>query len=370
MDPLGAAIHVLVVYNEDQGEATGEGDDEPPSSREADLEVIEVAHGVAAALEARGIHARLLGLRDGVGPLEEAVSRGGVEAVFNLVESLGGDAQREGEVPEALERLGVPYTGNGARALRIAIDKGRVREALTRRGVPVAPGGVVATGAEALALVASAGLVYPLFVKPACCDASIGVTQESCVRDDAALVRQVERLRRVGDGRSVVESYLPGAELNVALWPDPQGASSVRCMDFYGFGDDLLPIITYDCKWTPESPEYQARSLPAEGRVPEAAVEAAVVAARAALLAIGAEGYGRVDLRLDAAGVPRVMDINPNPDLHPEAGFALAAAARGYTYPELIGMLLQRALERSPYAYSPLPGLRPSRAGFAPGANP
>lgn len=369
MTYISAPAHVgsqltFVIYNTDH-EASSDDDEPPPLS---DSSVVEVARCVAEGLSACGRNVELLPLSDSAWHLAEVASKDRRAVFFNLVESLGRDAGREREVPDLLRKLRVCYTGNSARPLEIALDKGRVRKLLRQRGIAVARGGVVHSVRAAHLLVARERLEYPLFVKPARLDASLGVTQSSFVRDRSELSRQVEEVSRLGDGRAVVEEYLPGPEINVSVWPDPSsGLCAASCIDFSSFPRHLVPIVTYACKWEEGHEEYSAWSVPASQLVESSIIELAIETARRAVAAIGAHAYARVDLRLDANGTPCVMDINPNPDLHPQAGFALSLRAQGIDYPSMLEGVVDAALERHNHEISRVLRRRPrsSRARVA-----
>jgi D-alanine-D-alanine ligase len=335
-----ARARIAVLYNVDF-ERQGAGG----ASYEADAEVRETADAVAHALEKHGYTPELLAVDDELSPLERAAATGRFAAVFNLVESLGGDAAREPDVPELLDRLGVAYTGNSAPALRVAHAKDRTRRRLAEHGVPI-PGGV-AVGAGEVASVAAAQLRYPLFVKPARTDASIGIDQSSIVRDASALARRLEQLATLVPGPYLVEEYLPGREVNVAIFPEPiEGHLVCTHIDFSACAEGVAPIVTYDCKWRPGTPDYNARSLPSSGILSAEEIAAARSVARAAFLAIGATSYGRVDLRGGADGRFYVIDVNPNPDIHPEAGMSIAARSIGVEHDALAAGILRTALAR------------------------
>ncbi len=255
----------------------------------------------------------------------------GLETVFNLIESIDGDYGREWEVPALLDRLGVRYTGNGLRTLQLCQEKDHARRLLIEAGVRVAPGAVVEDTVPALS--------YPCFVKPARVDGSIGVDAASCCADEAALRTQLAKLRAALPGPFLVEEYLPGKEINVALFPEPKHGHVVPTeIDFSVLPPGLPRFVTYDSKWNPQSPEYVTRSVPA---VLDVALRREVEElARTAFVALHGSSYGRVDMRLDRDGRPCVIDVNPNNDLHPDAGLALAARSVGVDYPTLIGGIL------------------------------
>ena len=359
----GTPLRIAVVHNLDFSE---DEEDDPSSGGKANAEIVEVAACVAQALRAAGHRPLTLTVRDSLDGLIPALRASRVDVVFNLVESLGGESRREPELPEALTRAGIPYTGNSATALTRSFDKRQVREALAAHRIPIAPGCVVSTEAE-LERVAAAGLRYPLFVKPALTDGSIGVSQASRVASLGELRAQLEALWAALGGPALVEEYLPGPEINVAIFPDGEGRTRLvpTLIDFADNPADCHPIVTYACKWEEASPEYFARTVPLGDRVPDATRRNALRAAEAAFHVIGGDSYGRVDLRLDGAGRPCVMDLNPNPDLHPDAGFVLALRGIDVPYVHLIDTLIRRALTRSRPHASTAPRSRPRAARCA-----
>ena len=131
-------------------------------------------------------------------------------------------------------------------------------------------------------------------------------------------------------------------------------------VDFRGFPPDLHPIVSYACKWEEGSPEYSARTVPLGDTVSLAARRELLRSAEAAFLVIGGQSYGRVDLRLDAHGRACVIDINPNPDLHPEAGFAVALGGAQIPYVQVIDTIVQQAVLR---ARSVAPAVVRARSG-------
>jgi D-alanine-D-alanine ligase len=324
----------VVLVNDDFVARADELSSPRPRAYEADAAVIDTAQAVARALSSLGVETELMRVTSNLDGLLEQLAARRVKTVFNLVESLGNDYGREWEVPALLGRHGLRFTGNGPRPLRLCRAKDKTRRLLQRAGVRVAQGFAV-RGAEGLDAARLAQLSFPCFVKPARVDGSIGIDRASICHDLAALRARLDELAHL-PGPYLVESYLPGKEINVALFPEPHAGHVVATeIDFSAVPAEHPRIVTYDCKWNPESPAYAAKSVPArlDGKLAREVEQLA----RGAFLALGGSGYGRVDMRLDADGAPCVIDVNPNNDLHPEAGLATAARSVGMPYEALIG---------------------------------
>jgi D-alanine-D-alanine ligase len=308
---------------------------------EADAAVLDTAAAISRALVGLGIRTSELRVTDSLdGVLGELAARAPT-VVFNLVESIDNDYGREWEVPHMLGAAGFAYTGNGPEALRICRCKDQARERLAKAGVRIAEATVVDGPHDAGKIAASA---YPVFVKPARVDGSIGIDAASVCATPVELRRKLESLAGCLPGPFLVERYLPGTELNVSIIPEPGAGVVVATeIDFSAVPAHLPRFVTYESKWNPESPEYASISVAA--KVPPALLREVHDQARQAFLALSGDGYGRVDLRLDSQGIPHVIDVNPNNDLHPEAGLARAAASAGLDYPGLLAKILAHAQE-------------------------
>jgi D-alanine-D-alanine ligase len=263
------------------------------------------------------------------------------DAVFNLCESVGGDARMEAAVAGLLDWIGLPYTGSSPRALTLALDKPTARSVLAAHGVPVAPGVVLASGDESLA-----GVEPPWIVKPSREDASHGIELASVTSDEAAARQRARLVIERYHQPALIERFVEGRELNVSLLGPAQEPTPLPLfeVDFSDFPAGQPRLVTYAAKWHPESPEYHGtRTIPAR-ELGRALLRRVVETASAAYRALELRGYGRVDLRIDAAGRMVVVDVNPNPDLAPDEGIARAAAEAGIDYASLIGWLVDQAL--------------------------
>lgn len=336
---------VVVLVNADfesrKDELSAAGPQQSLAGYEADAAVLETAAEVRAAIERLGVEVREQRVTTSLVGVPDDLRKREVEVVFNLVESINNDYGREWQVPAALARAGLAYTGNAALPLRLCRQKDKARKVLAAAGVRVAQGFAVASASSLVPNMVKK-LNYPLFVKPARVDGSIGVDRDSIVHDVDALRARVALLEKTLPGPFLVEAYLPGKEINVAIFPGPVAGHVVPTeIDFSSVPSELPPIVTYDSKWNPNSPEFASKSVPA---VLEPALRLEVEnLARRAFLALGGTGYGRVDMRLDEQGRPCVIDVNPNNDIHPTAGLALAAKSVGVDYEGLISSVLAHA---------------------------
>jgi len=315
---------VLVLYDEHAADGA-------PDARDA----LDQAAYVAAALEDLGVETETLPVGLDLAPLERRVAVAPDTAVFNLVESLGGRAVLIHLVPTLLEALGVPFTGCTAAAQHLSSNKLLAKQRLVDLGLPTP---------ELCEVSAHGG---PWIVKSVWEHASVGLDDASVVADARAAAALIEKKRAELGGEWFAERYVPGRELNVALLATPDGvrALPVAEIEFDAFPADKPRIVGYAAKWEPESFEY--RATPRRFGVEPA------LAARVTGLAIdcwhafGLAGYARVDFRVGADGAPSILEINANPCLSPDAGFAAALAAADIPFATAVSWLLNDAARRA-----------------------
>jgi D-alanine-D-alanine ligase len=241
------------------------------------------------------------------------------DVVFNLCEAPLGRPDREHHVAAVLEWMGVPFTGSRSETLALCRRKDRTKAVLAGAGVPVPREGC-----------------FPCVVKPAGEDGSYGVHDDSLCQTESEIARACARFR----GPALIEEFLPGREFAVSLWgrdtPDDWASGET----IFSAG---MRLNTYAAKWRTESPDFANTEMRYDTEVSPDLRDAVLAAARGAWRAVEAHGYLRVDVREDAAGVPRVMDVNPNPALSPGIGVGRAAVEIGWTWEQLINRLVEWA---------------------------
>jgi D-alanine-D-alanine ligase len=338
-EPTGSR---LVVLASDDREAPG-GD--RPDVRE----VIEAATDIRDGLRTRGYPDARLCLARNLADIRTMLSVERPAVVFNLIESLKGKETWEPAVAALLERQGVAFTGSPAAVLRACLDKGLCMRHLARNGVPVPRSEVRdATNADR-------PFPFPAFVKPRRTDGSVGIDEGSVVHDAQALARRVRHLCATYGGGAILQEYLPGREINVAVFGDRELTTLWPAeIDFTGFPEGVPHIVTYKAKWDEDSPEFTG-TVSRRAELDPALERRVLCVALNAFRVMGVRDYGRVDMRLDAQGMPRVIEVNPNSDLAPGTGISRQAERQGIEHPDLVARVAgfamaraKRALERGP----------------------
>ena len=333
---------VLVLYNTDY-------DDELIAA--ADVSAVrESAAAVARAVGQAGFQSELMGIHGAdLGQAMDRVRAARPDLVFNLCESLNGDARGELVVPAVLDMLGLRYTGTGPLGLGLCLHKDRTKEILGAHGVPTPTYRVLrhARDLDALATAGDADPGYPCFLKLLHEDASVGIEPTNHVTHlDALVARASTLLARYGQP-VLVERYIDGREVNVTLLGNglmPE-VLPLHEIDFGAMPPGLPRIVSYAAKWDESHAEY-AGTRPVPMDAPAALAGRIEDVARRAFRALGVRDFGRVDVRIDAHGRPWVIDVNPNCDLSPGAGVARAAVRAGADYPGLIGRICRIAWSR------------------------
>lgn len=272
------------------------------------------------------------------------------DVVFQLAESIGGEARFEAATAWLLEWARIPYTGSGPIALTLALEKPRTRAVLTAAGVATPIGFVVEQADEALpAVFATRRAGEAWIVKPTREDASHGIALESVVRSEKALRERAAYVIETYRQPALVEEFVEGREFNVSLIDDSEGTTALPIaeIDYSQFPSDAPRLVTFAAKWDPSSAEYQGSTPIAADDLPTTVARSVRHVALAAYRAIGLAGYGRIDLRLHPTRGPLVLDVNPNPDISPDAGLARAAARGGLRYEELIARIVRDAQRRA-----------------------
>ena len=333
------------------------GDDcestEPPSSGEPDDEFAEwddaeTIDAVEHALSALGDVVRLEATMDFPERLREARP----DIVFNMVEGLGG-ANREALVPAICEFYGIPYSGSDPFTLALCLDKARTKEVLSYHGIPTAAFAVVNhDDTQAGGLTRLRRLRFPLFAKPLHEGSSKGITERNLCRTPAELDAQVRFLLDQYTQPVLVEEYLPGDEFTCAVLGNGGNAQVLPIVgiDFSALPSGALPIYGFEAKWLWDRPEHPLDIFACPAPIDDglrAEIERVTLAAYRVL---GCRDWSRVDVRLDADGVPCVVEVNPLPGILPDPAdnscFPKAARAAGMSYDELIQTCLMLAAQR------------------------
>jgi len=304
----------------------------------------ETIDAVARALSVFGDVVRL----EAVADFPQRLARAKVDFLFNMAEGATGPS-RESHVPAIAEFLGVPYLASDPLTLALALHKGRAKEVFLARGIPTAPSVLVEAEHDLPRL---DDLRYPVFLKPAWEGSSKGIAEANYVTDAGAARRRAREILATYRQPVLAEQYLPGDEFTVAVLGNGAEARALPLIRyrFETLPEGALPIMGYEAKWVWDERATPLEVLECPARVPTALALRVADTALAAVRALGCRDWARVDIRLDADGVPNVVEVNPLPGIIPDPAdnscFPCAARAVGMSYDELIQKVTQIAWRR------------------------
>ena len=291
---------------------------------------------VAKALRGRGHEVTMVDLDAGTW---DALRDGKFDCVFN---ALHGRLGEDGTVQGMLELLGLAYTGSGVLASALCMDKARSGKVMAGAGLHVPEfeeleikQGVAADVVERL--VGHYGL--PVVIKPVREGSTIGLT----IAKDADAVASGLVLAARYDRRVLVQRFATGTEITVGVLATPE----VQVLPTLEIVSDN-PVYDYDAKYTVGKSHH---IIPA--RIPEVAQKDAAAAAARAFNELGCSGMARVDIIVDAAGTPWVLEVNTVPGLTEVSLLPDAARAAGIEFDELCQRLVDHAIGRFQHHVGP-----------------
>jgi D-alanine-D-alanine ligase len=331
-----SSARVLVVYNDPVLPV-----DHPDA--ESEHEILEATDEVVRELSDAGFATFQLGLYNDPADMVTGIRQYRPDVVFNLFEGTAERPETEAVVAGYLDWVEIPYTGSPYPALCLARDKALSKHLFQGAGLPTPPFQVV----EELP-VPPCRLRWPVIVKPAQQDASVGLDQGSVVTNQQQLEDRVALLMERYPGEPVmIEQFIAGRELNVALVDFPElHALPISEILFLDKDPGRWPIVTYDAKWKPESRDCVMTPPQYPAKVDPLLAEALTDLSTRAFKLTGCRDYARCDFRVTPAGEVFLLEVNPNPDYHPSAGFTNALKAAGKTHAQFTVDLAHRALAR------------------------
>ncbi len=281
--------------------------------------------------------------------------------VFNMAEGLFGVA-RESHIPAMLEMLDIPYHGSDPLTLAICLDKARANDVLAHHGVPTPRYAVASSREELAARMAEArrrnvpGFLheanFPLFVKPLHEGSSKGIVNDALVRDEAALRAQIERVRNRYRQPALVEEYLPGREFTVAMIGNGNDLDVLPIVEirFDSLPAGVNPVYSFEAKWVWDTSENPLEIFDCPAHLTPELQADIERACGDAYRVLNVRDWCRIDVRLDAQGRPRILELNPLPGVLPRVEdnscFPKAARAAGMDFNALINRVLDVACVR------------------------
>lgn len=320
---VAALIREGLVPPED---VTGYDVDEPPEWK--------MEFDIIATLREMGHEVQPVGLYDDLNPVRDSILNWKPHVAFMMLEEFHGVAQYDHAIVSYLELMKQHYTGCNPRGLMLSHDKTLSKKIMNFHRIPT-PG--FAMYRRQRKIRPSARLKYPILVKSATEDASLGISQNSIVTNDAALIDRVEFIHDHIGTDALVEEYIAGRELYVGVIGNKQlRVNPVWEMFFRNMPEGMANIATARVKWnTRYQRKYGIATGRAENLTPEQSRQIQRTCKRV-YRALTLSGYARIDMRMNANGEIFVIEANANPNLEYGEDFSESAEAAGLSYEQLL----------------------------------
>lgn len=343
-------IKIAIVYNEAQPEIYRKTF-EPEGKNQEFKTIFEVDKTtpmeefeyIAKKLEYVGFTAYTLNIKDNLEILFKNLKEEKPDVIFNFVEIYKDNPRLEMNIVGIYELLGIPYTGAPAMGLANCQNKVLAKRLLSSAGIRIPHFFII----HAKTVRYPHKLKYPLLVKPAFEDASVGIENDSIVNNGKQLRTRIEFVLKQFNQPALVEEYIEGRELNVAVMGDKKlRVLPISEIDFSTMPDHLHNIVSFQAKWDPHHESYHKTipicPAPLSNNIEKKAKELAFKAFKV----MGCRDYARVDMRLSKDNKLYVLEVNPNPDITEGAGFMRSAQHAGMSYAQALKRIVNYALKR------------------------
>lgn len=256
------------------------------------------------------------------------------DVVFNLVEDDQWELYKT--VGKYLEKLGRPQVGHDLASFAHVTKKASIKRQMKKHDIST-PNFMIVNAKSTR----THHVQYPVIVKPSEQHAGIGISQDSVVRDDAALAKQVQYLFDHFPGEVIIEAFVPGREIHATIIGNGKDTTVLPLCEI-GYGEksaDAWNIYSYEAKWDKTSWEYHNARVEAPAKISRALQKKIEALAKKTYTAFGCHDIARMDIRVDKHEHPFVVDVNMNPSLNyydDEDATLVSVYAMKWTYDQFI----------------------------------
>ena len=308
-------------------------------------DLAEVGKNIEETLRQRGYRVSFFDFNNLTKAFNE-LAKSDVGLIFNVCERINNSSLLEPHAASLFDVLQIPYTGSNPFTLGLCIDKIRVKKLLTYHNIPTPKWDYAYSMDDKL----DEALDFPLIVKPANTDNSIGITNESVVKDRRELKKQMERVILELGRPALVEEYIEGDEYDVSILGSEK--DDVRVLPLSRSIFTKLPkgywhIYPFAAKWGNDSvyrkkiiierpPKNISKKL--ESLLSEIALDTYNI--------LDCHDYGRVEIRVDEHNNPYVLELNPNPSINMKDCLPSVAKLIGWDYGDFLEEIIRLAIKR------------------------
>ncbi len=268
-----------------------------------------------------------------------------IDLVFNIAEGKHGQ-DRELQIPTILEILKIPYVGCSPLTQGLILDKAKAKEIFIANGIPTAPFQIFKSANEKL----KKNLKFPLIVKPVAEGSSMGITNDSVVKNSVELKEKIAKLSASFGEYIMVEPFLSGREFSVAMIGNPPKILPIVEPDHNLLPKNYLPFDSLEVKWFFEEQghsDYLTCPAKIDGKMDKKLKEICF----AVWKALNIRDWCRLDIRCDEKGNPYVLEVNSPPGIIPPevsttSYFPLTARKAGMDYEQMLSAIIEAAAKR------------------------
>jgi len=333
-----AKLRIGVLYEFWWDEDEERGPDARPKRQAPDVDV-QAVYDTLKKIGHNPVFLRLDGSRASLGELADSET----DLIFNMAESYGGDDTLDYNIAAYLELLGRRFTGTGSRGLYLAQDKALAKKLFSFHGIHTPYFTTVYRGRTEH----SHDIQFPVIVKPAREDGSIGIHFGAVCASIKELMDRIDYIHAQFDSPALIEEYIEGRELYVGVIgnQEPEALPVIE-LDLSQLPEGVPKIAGAEVKWEEGTDAYEKTKPFFPKDLPEETVTRLQQSAVQAYQALQLRDYGRIDFRLAQDGTVHVLEVNPNPYLLPTAEFAMAAGESGRDYDDVVGEIVTQAMGR------------------------
>jgi len=324
-----------------------------------EAELTSVGNKIRKTLEERGYKTSFIDFND-LKAATAMLQSQKIDLVFNVAERLNDSSLLEPHVASLFDAYQIPYTGSNPFTLSLAIDKIKVKKLLTYHQIPTAKWDYVFTMNDEI----RDDLDFPLIVKPATTDNSIGITQESVVRNQQELKRQIRYVLEDLRSPALIEEYLPGDEYDVSIIGngDELRVLPLSRTQFNKMPKDMWNIYSFESKFGDHTgfKNFITEERPPKG-VSKKLLSLITEMAMDTYSILDCHDYGRVEVKLNEQGNPHVLELNPNPSINQGDCLPAVSELVGTDYGDFLEEIISLAIKRyqnSPPYYHLQPQMR------------
>lgn len=285
----------------------------------------------------------------------ENLHKSKIDLIFNVCERINETSLLEPHAASIFDVLQIPYTGSSPFTLALCIDKIKVKKLLSYHNIPTPAWDYVFSNEDGV----DSNLRFPLIVKPANTDNSIGITNESVVTDYAALKARIRYVINELKSPALIEEYIEGDEYNVFIMGNDDSNTKVLPLSrtiFSGLPKNYWHIKTLEGKFGRDETYKKNIVLQVPPRnVSDKLMKLMTEMALDTYNILDCHDYGRAEIKIDKNNNPYLLELNPNPSIGAEDVMDLSLKGNKFTYgeflEEIIGMMIKRYKDETPYRH-------------------